>query len=140
MRSGPSVGVSGAGQAKEEPAEHGEVILHESDVVDVGESGTHGVDVGRIVVGVEKEVEDGTGTETDTVAGRDEDFSGVDHADGVTDVVNFFYGRGDLDDVGPEGALWDERGGVRRGMREVEIVESGCIWIVGVGDEEGCCG
>lgn len=140
MGSGPSIGVSGAGQAKEEPAEHGEVFLHEGDVVDVGEGGTHGVDGRRIVVGVEKEVEDGAGTETNTVVGRNEDFGGVDHADGVTNVVNFFYGGGDLDDVRPEGALWDERSGVRGGLREVEIVESGCIWIVGVGDDEGCCG
>ena len=58
----------------------------------------------------------------------------------MTNVVNFFYGGGDLDDVRPEGALWNERSGVRGGLREVEIVESGCIWIVGVGDDEGCCG
>lgn len=140
MGSGPSIGVSGAGEAKKEPAEHGEVFLHEGNVVDVREGGTHGVDGRRIVVGVEKEVEDGAGAETDTVVRGDEDFCGVDHADGVTNVVNFFDGGGDLDDVGPEGALWDERSGVWEGMREVEIVESGCIWIVGVGDDEGCCG
>lgn len=63
-------------------------------------------------VGVEKDIEDTAGTETDTVGGCDEDFGRVDHTDWVACVMDFFDGGGDLDDVGPESAFGDEVGWV----------------------------
>lgn len=116
--------------------------MHESDVVDVRESGIHGVGVGgrRVVgevgMGIEQQVEDAAGAEADTVVGGDEDFCGIDHANGVAGVVDCFDGGSDLDDVRPEGAFRDERRGVWKGIGKMEIVEGDCIGIVYIGDDE----